>query len=360
MKIKKQPLLSIIMPVYNAEKRLNLSIGSILNQNYRNIELIIINDGSSDESYGICCKYQEIDNRVRLYNQENSGVSIARNKGIEMAAGDYITFIDADDTIEYDAYSTSIDFIENNCTDILIFGMTFDYYSGNEYSHSKKFSMKENEYIKLYNNSKLFFELFQNNYLSSSCNKIISRSIIKSNNIRFEKYMAILEDFKFVIDILQSTTRISILPYPYYHYYNIIEDDILKKRPNIDYLKNFKILDIRLTEFAYRMNYNDSTEKDTINDFILNFYYIGIKKIFMNDISYKEKYHEYKKYIEDECFKTRVIDSKPKDKKIKIKKYIIVHINLKLSFILLTMFQLKKNYYNNLFNFNFIQFFKES
>ena len=83
-------LISIIMPVYNAEKYLNRSIESIMNQTYNNIEIILVNDGSTDNSLEICTNYQEKDNRIKLINQENKGVSFARNKGIDEATGDYI------------------------------------------------------------------------------------------------------------------------------------------------------------------------------------------------------------------------------------------------------------------------------
>lgn len=99
MKIVNQ-LISIIMPVYNAEKYLNRSIESVMNQTYKNIEIILVNDGSTDASLTICSNYQKADSRIKLINQKNSGVSAARNRGIDEATGTYIMFIDSDDYIE--------------------------------------------------------------------------------------------------------------------------------------------------------------------------------------------------------------------------------------------------------------------
>ena len=90
-------LVSIIVPVYNAEKYIKNCVLSILNQDYKNIELILVNDGSKDNSYNICKQLAEKDNRIRLFNKENGGTSSARNYGLDNAKGEYVCFIDSDD-----------------------------------------------------------------------------------------------------------------------------------------------------------------------------------------------------------------------------------------------------------------------
>ena len=93
-------LISVVVPVYNVEKYLKKSIESIINQTYKNLEIIIIDDGSSDDSYNVCKKYKEIDSRIILIHTENKGVSHARNLGLSKANGKYLIFIDSDDYIE--------------------------------------------------------------------------------------------------------------------------------------------------------------------------------------------------------------------------------------------------------------------
>ena len=100
----KQIALSVIMPVYNGEQYLNYSIQSVLNQTYKDYELILVDDGSTDHSLEICEKYQSKDERIRVISQENKGISGARNAGIDIATGEYITFMDSDDVIQPEMY----------------------------------------------------------------------------------------------------------------------------------------------------------------------------------------------------------------------------------------------------------------
>ena len=105
--------ISIIMPVYNKEKYLKNTIDSILKQEYKNFELIIVDDGSTDKSKYICDEYASKDSRIKVYHIKNEGVSNARNIGLKYATGDYIQFIDADDTINTNTFSKYIDILNN-------------------------------------------------------------------------------------------------------------------------------------------------------------------------------------------------------------------------------------------------------
>ena len=95
------PKLSIILPVYNAEQYLSDCLTSILNQSYSDFELIIIDDGSTDSSRRICVEYSQQDSRIRLYTQDNQGISITRNRGLDLVCGEFVTFVDSDDVIDH-------------------------------------------------------------------------------------------------------------------------------------------------------------------------------------------------------------------------------------------------------------------
>ena len=118
---------SVIVPVYNAEKFLPETIESVLKQTYIHFDLILINDGSKDQSLSICEAYAQKDSRVQVFSQSNSGVSAARNLGIQKATGEYICFLDADDLLESEYLSSLIDVIEKEQTDIVFTGHKFMY-----------------------------------------------------------------------------------------------------------------------------------------------------------------------------------------------------------------------------------------
>lgn len=121
-----KPMISVVVPVYNVEAYLTACIDSILNQTYQNWELILVDDGSHDSSYNICCNYAEYDERVRVFHlDENSGVACARNLGVRVAKGNYICFVDSDDTMLLNALTT----LEASMTDevdVVISGCNFE------------------------------------------------------------------------------------------------------------------------------------------------------------------------------------------------------------------------------------------
>ena len=111
---------SIIIPAYNAEKTIKKCLNSVCNQTYENIEIIIVNDGSTDNSLDICEEYEKKDDRIIIISKENGGLSDARNKGIDIAKGKYITFIDSDDYVDLEFISIMVSNIEKNNSDISI------------------------------------------------------------------------------------------------------------------------------------------------------------------------------------------------------------------------------------------------
>ena len=121
--------ISIIVPVYNCEKYLIKCINSILDQSYANLELLLYDDGSVDNSNSICKEFEKLDKRVKVFNQNNSGASVARNIGIENSTGEYLMFVDADDYIEDSMLKVLIEKAEVEKADFVMCGMTVDYYN---------------------------------------------------------------------------------------------------------------------------------------------------------------------------------------------------------------------------------------
>ena len=200
-------LISVIIPVYNTEQYLKRCIESVLKQTYKNIEVILVDDGSTDNSLTICNEYANIDNRVSVIHQRNSGVSTARNQGIEIMKGEYFICIDSDDWIEPNMIETLYNYIKNNDADISICNFYINKESGEQ---SIKNEVKKQELILtdikgMYEN--LFDEKMFGGYL---WNKLIKTSIIKDNTekILFNEKIAIEEDVLFLINVLRRCNKI--------------------------------------------------------------------------------------------------------------------------------------------------------
>lgn len=205
-----QPLVSIIMPVYNCEKYLSESIGSVIAQSYKNWELLIVDDGSTDESVSIIQSYVEKDSRIRLYKNETGehGPGVARNYGIERISGKYTYFIDADDWIEKDLLQDTITLAEKTDADIVPFGFIIE---DNGKSIIKKLSPCGNfEYEDFQN---IANEIVRGTW--SECHEIIKSEIIKA--VRHNKFKS-SEDICFQMDLLCNVKKVCGIDKEYYHY----------------------------------------------------------------------------------------------------------------------------------------------
>lgn len=202
--------ISIIVPVYNVEKYLRKCLDSLINQTLKDIEIICINDGSTDKSLEILEEYKNRDSRIILLNQENSGQSIARNRGIEIAKGEYIGFVDPDDWIDLDYYEKLYNAASTNNTDIAVGGIIR--VTGIK---KKKFLNFEKETIT--DNTNLKFELCDVPEKSYVWNKIYKTEKLKEIGLEFEKGI-FYEDCIFTPQALFYLGKIVTVPNIYYYY----------------------------------------------------------------------------------------------------------------------------------------------
>ena len=214
-----QPVISVIVPVYKAEKYLRCCIDSILSQAFTNFELLLINDGSPDNSGAICEEYALKDKRIKVIHKQNGGVSTARNFGIDVATGNWITFVDADDhigenflTIPLDASS---DLLVQNYKTLGEYNISFDF---------TKSSIEEVE-IKEFINNNICAQ-----FLRVPWAKFFKRSVILDYGIRFTEGVKIGEDTIFVLDYLCYTKSIQFLSSASYMYKCSDDDDCIKYR----------------------------------------------------------------------------------------------------------------------------------
>lgn len=225
---------SIIVPVYNAEKYLDDCLKSIITQTYKNLEIILINDGSTDNSLKVCYKYKEIDERIVVVNNKNHGVSYSRNCGIKIATGNYIVFIDSDDVIDIRYIEKLIEPTKKEDYDLIICGLTHKFREKEKWISKKEIISNLD---KLTGNIKLDYRFLVHYYLEVPVVKLFKKNIIDKNNITFPENLLISEDQVFnreYIKHVKNYTYIDEYLYMYYHRNN----NSLSMRKGEDYWKS--------------------------------------------------------------------------------------------------------------------------
>ena len=203
--------ISVIIPVYNAEKYINKSLESLENQSiFEKLEIIIVNDGSKDNSKEIIRKFESKHNNVKLVNQENKGVSSARNRGIELATCKYISFLDADDYLDSDFYEYLITAPETYNCEMALCGFVVEYNNNN-------ITIKRNaKSKKIIEDNKIIEEFLRTKDIDPNIwNKIYITEIVKK--IKFDEKIHISEDKWFLFQYVTKIGKIIILPETKYH-----------------------------------------------------------------------------------------------------------------------------------------------
>lgn len=208
------PFVSIIVPVYNAEKTLDRCITSILNQTYKDFELLLLNDGSTDASGSICDAYAEQDKRIRVLHKENSGVSDTRNRGIAMAEGEYLQFADSDDWMTPDATGVFVRAVREYSCDMVI----ADFYRVVGERVSQKGDIEEEGMM---DRSGYAVHMMQNPadfYYGVLWNKFYKRSVIETYQLRMDSSISWCEDFIFNLEYVRHIRSVYALKVPVYYY----------------------------------------------------------------------------------------------------------------------------------------------
>lgn len=214
----KNPKHSIIIPAYNTGQEIRKCVESVLAQSYGDWELIIVDDGSNDNTPAIINEYAAMDSRIRVINIPNGGVSNARNVGLDAAHGEYVMFIDSDDRIEHD-YLEQVENYMTDDSDIYIVGITQDFeYPDGTLSHSKVQVAPVYQKIIPESLADSFGYLSLTVNMASACLKTYRRTFIEEYRIRFNCQMILLEDYCFVLKCLIRRPQLSLLPYIGYHY----------------------------------------------------------------------------------------------------------------------------------------------
>ena len=215
---------SVIVPVYNVEKYLSRCLESLINQSLKDIEIICINDGSADNSLQILKQFAYKDNRIKIINQTNSGQSVARNKGLAIASGKYIGFVDSDDWIDNDYYEKMFETIERTNSDFACCSIKRMY----PYKQSKRLEITKEEIICNLNDKFKYLNMPSQCF---SVNKLYKRELLNKFEIRFieGRYF---EDIPFLLNIvLNFEQMVSVPNITYYYWAN--PNSTMKKQDNI-------------------------------------------------------------------------------------------------------------------------------
>ena len=262
--------ISVIVPVYNSEDTLSRCLESLTNQTFKDFEVILINDGSNDNSINICEQYIRKDSRITLINTENEGVSSARNKGLKKSKGKYIMFCDSDDWIEENTLELLYNSIEKNNSDVVFSGFYGDLFLNNRIYKSVTESISSDISCNVKELNNIFIYLFNTSRtaMQSPWAKLFKRDIIENNDLLFNTDMICYEDFEFNLKYLTQCESIVFLKNTMYHYVNKYNQSALERRK-----KDNLVYEISYTYEAF-MKFLDYIDADSdLRKYIYEYFY---------------------------------------------------------------------------------------
>ncbi|WP_286844493.1 MULTISPECIES: glycosyltransferase [Sphingobacterium] len=256
--MNERPLISIIMPVYNTAMYVDQAIQSIIHQEYADVELILINDGSTDQSLSILEKWSSCDNRVKLFSQENQGLSAARNRGLSLANGQYIYFMDSDDLLRADALSMCLDYCEKKDLDFVYFDASV-FADNSDSSILKDFNYSRQKmpaYTVFSGSDALQQQLNTDDFFSSACMYLIRKDILDRNGFGFEPGI-VHEDELFTVLLYLAAARVAYIPEQFFQR-RVRPDSIMTSRLKLFNITCYFTVARRLREYGRK--YSDSRQ----------------------------------------------------------------------------------------------------
>lgn len=285
-----RPLVSIIVPCYNVGKYLNECLDSLLRQTLKNIEIIALNDGSVDNTQQILDDYKTRDSRVRTYFHHNMGLGMTRNRGITLARGEYLAFVDSDDYVEETMYETLYNIATDENSDIVQCGTIMFYPDGRknlrkDLSIIKTVDLNESTKAHFYKNY-----YFSKTYSHNACDKIFRRKLIIDNSIKFGDNRRIFaEDNWFQLQILLQNPRISFTSKTSYMYRQHNDSIMHKRKPNLIFRHNLMIEDYLLA----------LSKKDNVNIEKMCCSIIAADVLIMHILDFMELKLSFREYFKD-------------------------------------------------------------
>lgn len=289
--------ISVIVPVFNCEKYLGEAIESIRNQSLQDIEVLLIDDGSSDGSGLICDEIAVLDHRFKVWHMKNSGVSHARNTGIEYATGDYVTFVDADDAIAPQMLEQFLEDADSSGAELIIGGSFFEYFTQHGVMKTQEvMSAGWTGHFKREELSHYFQALCNCRCIEPVWGKLISRELLLRENIRFDERLSAYEDYMFSLDCLTSVTSVFVQERPLYHHHRRREPSLSKSyRANMG--EQLEIVAIATVSFYE--NVLGKNDDALVHRHLFQFISVALN----NAVRGRRKGHDLRREIEEICEK---------------------------------------------------------
>ncbi|WP_319995450.1 glycosyltransferase [Trichococcus shcherbakoviae] len=307
-------LVSIIVPVYNVEKYINKCIDSIIHQTYRNLQIILVDDGSTDNSAKIVDDYAKYDARIEVVHKANGGLSDARNSGLKISKGAHVCFIDSDDYVELDMIEKSLTTAIEKNADVVIFGL-----------YNKV--LDENE--KVINNEAVIIDINNLDSMISiigyAWNKLYKTSYLKNNEYTFQKGLSLVEDIVFNEYVLTNTDNIEYLNEQLYNYISRKRETLVKQYYDDSYDLHIIGFNARKKVIFKLFGFNDNTRGVVAKAHIDGIRYCCSNMFFYNNnLKITNKYENIKKILLDKVTTEQIKLFKPLNKSDKFIKASIV------------------------------------
>lgn len=301
-----QPLVSVVVPIYNVELYLNRCIESIVNQTYSDLEIILVDDGSPDHCPVMCDEWAEKDNRIKVIHKENAGVGMARNIGIESASGQYMFFVDADDYLDIQTIEKCINISDKNHADIVMFG---------NYDVNKDGTIEKKHIV----DSELYFDreqainhilpglfTYDRGFGISVCMKMFDLEVIKQNNLRFGREREFIsEDACFLLELFAHILSVAIVPENLYYYQKNEKSFSRRYKENTQVLNDAFLL--RAIDICKDIGYSEY-----ILSYIKARYHMytiaGMKQIVSCELPKKEKQKALRSVFENTLLRSTITD----------------------------------------------------
>lgn len=283
------PLVSVVIPIYNVEKYIKKCVDTIVNQTYKNLEIILVDDGSPDNSGYIADSYASSDHRIKVVHKKNGGLSDARNTGMEISNGDYICFVDSDDYIELDMIEKVLEKALTTDSDVILFGLYNEVLDEHEEIIEQERVFIDNANLQL-----------MTSVIGYAWNKLYKSAFLKSKNFAFQKSLSLIEDIIFNEKIFLNANKIEYLKDPLYHYINRNRPTLVKKYYEDSYKLHKMGFQARRNVVLKLFGENYLTKEILSNSYIGGIRYCCSNMFyFKNDLSLESKYRKIRLMVND-------------------------------------------------------------